>query len=143
MSDYDHLVRVGIESPFAAPTPEGIEENIAYAKAAVNDSLHRGEAPYASHLFFTQPGLLDDTDPDERMLGIMAGKKWEEAASYSAVYVDRGLSKGMRLGIELCKDIGRPIRFRSLGEEFLTEAGRQVIKELREQGEVIDVSHNG
>jgi hypothetical protein len=143
MSDYDHLVRVGIESPFAAPTPEGIEENIAYAKAAVNDSLHRGEAPYASHLFFTQPGLLDDTDPDERMLGIMAGKKWEEVADYTAVYVDRGLSKGMRLGIDICKKLGRPIYFRSLGEEHLTEAGRDVIKELRSQGEVIDVSHNG
>jgi hypothetical protein len=142
MSDYGHLVRVGIESPFAAPTPEGIEENIAYAKAAVNDSLDRGEAPYASHLFFTQPGLLDDTDPNERMLGIMAGKKWEEAANYTAVYVDRGLSKGMRLGIEVCAKLGRPICFRSLGDEHLTEEGRQVIKELKEQGKEIDGIRN-
>lgn len=137
MSGYENLVRVGIESPFAAPTPEGIEENIRYAKAAVNDSLHRGEAPYASHLFFTQPGLLDDTDPDERMLGIMAGKRWEEAADYTAVYVDRGLSKGMRLGIDICKKLGRPIYFRTLGEKFLTYAGREVIRELQEQGEII------
>jgi len=69
-------------------------------------------------------------------------KKWEEVADYTAVYVDRGLSNGMRLGIDICKKLGRPICFRSLGEEFRTDAGRAAIKELLENGvdETIDQS---
>jgi hypothetical protein len=44
-----------IESPYAGD----VEPNVAYAKAAVLDCLSRGEAPYASHLFFTQDGILN------------------------------------------------------------------------------------
>lgn len=38
------------------------------------DALDRGEAPYASHLLYTQ--MLDDTIPAERELGIKAGFAW-------------------------------------------------------------------
>lgn len=131
MDKYDSLIRVGIESPFAAPTKEGIEENIKYARACVKDSLKRGEAPYASHLFFTQEGLLDDTVEEERMLGIMAGKKWEEVAEYNAVYIDRGLSKGMKLGIEVCNKKGRYVVYRSLGEEWMTDEGKAVLETVK------------
>ena len=122
--NYENLKRVAIESPFAGD----VETNIRYARACVNDCLKRGEAPYASNLFFTQPGLLDDDNPEERMLGIMAGKTWEKAAEYTAIYVDRGMSKGMKLGIELCAKESRPIVYRSLGEEWLTDEGRAVIE---------------
>lgn len=123
----DKLIRVAIESPFAGE----VEKNIAYAKACVNDCLLRGEAPYASHLFFTQPGLLNDDDPQERMLGIMAGKEWEKAAKYTVVYVDRGISKGMELGIKLCSEADRKVIYRSLGNDWLTEDGQKIIKELK------------
>lgn len=33
-------------------------------------SLKRGEAPIASHLLYTQPGILNDDIPDQRLLSI-------------------------------------------------------------------------
>jgi hypothetical protein len=70
------LRRVILESPYAGD----IERNVAYARAAMRDSLLRGEAPIASHLLYTQPGVLDDQVSDERRLGIEAGLVWRVAA---------------------------------------------------------------
>lgn len=61
-----------IESPYAG-TRDDIESNVEYARAAMHDCLTRGEAPYASHLLYTQPGVLRDEVPEERRLGIEAG----------------------------------------------------------------------
>jgi len=69
-----------VESPYAAPTPEGIERNVAYARAALADCLGRGEAPYASHLLYTQPGVLRDEVPEQRRLGIEVGLAWCDVA---------------------------------------------------------------
>lgn len=102
---------VVIESPFAGE----VERNVAYARAAVADSLRRGEAPFASHLLYTQPGILDDTIPAERSLGINAGLELGLRADLTAVYSDFGLSRGMQLGIEAAIAAGRPVEFRSLG----------------------------
>ena len=104
------MKRVLIESPYAGD----VEGNVAYARACVLDSLRRGEAPYASHLFFTQPGLLDDCDGQERALGIEAGLAWGAAAELTVVYADRGVSGGMRAGIERAELEGRPVEYRSL-----------------------------
>lgn len=79
-----------LESPFAGD----VEANVAYARACLLDSLSRGEAPIASHLLYTQ--VLDDTNPDERALGIAAGLAWRSVPSVLPVfYVDRGWSRGM------------------------------------------------
>jgi hypothetical protein len=115
--------RVLVESPFAGKTPEETQKNINYARAAVADCLKRGEAPYASHLFYTQPGILDDTKPIERSLGIDAGLLWGEAAAKTVVYTDRGLSEGMKYGIERASKAGRPIEFRHLSEHVRHLAG--------------------
>ena len=48
-----------VESPYAGD----IETNVKYARRCVKDSLMRGEAPIASHLLYTQEGILDDTTP--------------------------------------------------------------------------------
>lgn len=103
-----------IESPYAASTPELVQENVAYARACVMDSLLRGEAPYASHLFYTQEGLLDDTNPIERKLGIEAGLAWGRRAELTAVYTELGISKGMELGIQRARDEGRVVEYRTL-----------------------------
>jgi hypothetical protein len=109
------MLRVVIESPYRGKTDEETAENVAYAKACVMDSLGRGEAPYASHLFFTQPGLLDDTVPDERAWGIDAGLAWGRSADVVAVYVDRGVSEGMRKGIDAARARAAKVEFRLLG----------------------------
>jgi hypothetical protein len=99
-----------IESPYAG----NIAESERYARAALADSLQRGEAPYASHLLYTQPGVLDDTDPRERALGMEAGFAWGAVANLVAVYCDLGISKGMRAGIDRAEDAGVPVELRSL-----------------------------
>lgn len=101
-----------IESPYAADTERGVADNVAYARACVVDCLQRGEAPYASHLFFTQ--VLDDKKPEQRTRGINAGLEIAKRADKTVVYFDRGMSDGMRLGIQAAKDAGRSIEYRSL-----------------------------
>jgi hypothetical protein len=97
-----------IESPFAG----NVERNKAYAQAALLDSLRRGEAPFASHLLYTQ--VLDDTNVVERAQGILAGLAWGAQAALTAVYMDRGVSPGMTRGIEAALAAGRPVEYRRL-----------------------------
>lgn len=105
---------VVLESPFAGATPEDREANITYARRCLRDCLLRGEAPIASHLLYTQPGVFDDDVPAEREKGILAGFAWGEKAEAVVVYVDRGISGGMRMGIERAGRANQTIEFRSL-----------------------------
>jgi len=50
--------RVVVESPYSAPTIDGIAHHIDYARACLRDCIQRGEAPIAPHLLLTQPGLF-------------------------------------------------------------------------------------
>jgi hypothetical protein len=101
-----------LESPFAGD----VERNIAYARAAVRDSLSRGEAPIASHLLYTQDGILDDTVPQERQWGIDAGLAWKSVAHGSVVYTDHGITKGMEYGIAAAKAAGIPVEYRTIND---------------------------
>ena len=105
-----------IESPFAARTIELLDRNIQYARACVRDSLKRGEAPIASHLLYTQDGILNDDIPEERTHGIDAGLAWREVAQASVVYTDHGISKGMQYGIAAAEKSGIEIEYRTLTE---------------------------
>lgn len=100
-----------LETPYAGD----VERNVTYARAAMADCLRRGEAPYASHLLYTQPGVLDDDKPDERTLGIDAGLAWGDKADATVVYVDHGISRGMQYGIDRANAAGRPVETRTLG----------------------------
>lgn len=104
--------RVIIESPYAGD----IERNTAYARRSVADSLARGEAPIASHLLYTQPGILDDTIPGERAKGIEAGLAWGAAAEATVAYIDYGFTDGMHLGLNRAQAEGRTIEFRHIGD---------------------------
>lgn len=99
-----------LESPFAGDT----EANVEYARRAVRDALSRGEAPIASHLLYTQPGILQDSVPEERAWGINAGLAWGRVAEATVVYTDRGISRGMEYGIANARKAGRPVEFRTL-----------------------------
>lgn len=102
--------RVVVESPFAGD----VVENIRYAKKCIKDCLARGEAPIASHLLFTQPGILCDALPDERKAGIEAGLAWHAVADLVVFYIDRGVSPGMVEAVEHAKKIGKRYEFRML-----------------------------
>jgi len=109
---------VDIESPYSGKNEEEIKRNILYARACVKDSLLRGEVPFASHLFYTQPGILNDNIPKERDMGINAGKELIEALPNIAtiVYQDLGISRGMQYGIDRATQNGRNIEYRLLEE---------------------------
>lgn len=82
---------VVIESPYAGH----VKRNLDYARAALRDSLSRGESPFASHLLYTQDGVLDDADPEQRSTGILAGLKYHDIADRVVFYLDYGMSPGM------------------------------------------------
>jgi len=88
--------------------------NVRYARACVLDCLRRGEAPFASHLLYAQPGILRDGTPSERMRGIQAGLELAKRADLTVLYSDLGMSEGMRLGIEAARVAGRPVETRRL-----------------------------
>jgi hypothetical protein len=99
-----------LESPYAG----NVEANVAYGRACVRDSLMRNESPIASHLLYTQPGVLDDAIPAERQQGIDAGLAWGAVAQATVVYVDRGITPGMHDGIDAALALGRPVEIRRL-----------------------------
>lgn len=102
--------RVILESPYAGD----VAANVEYARRCVRDSLLRGEAPIASHLLYTQPGVLNDDIPVERQHGIDAGLAWRAVADASVVYTDRGISKGMQYGIEAAESAGLVVEYRAI-----------------------------
>lgn len=110
--------RVILESPYAGFSEGDIAVNVEYGRRCVRDALLRGDAPIASHLLYTQPGILRDDVPDERRHGINAGLVWLSVAEASVVYVDRGITPGMLQGIKRARALGRDVEFRSLEDQM-------------------------
>lgn len=104
-----------LESPFAGD----VKRNIVYTRLCVRDALGRGDAPIASHLLYTQNGILDDTVPEERQWGIDAGLAWKSVAQGSVVYTDFGISRGMEYGIKAAEAAGVPVEYRTLAPELM------------------------
>jgi hypothetical protein len=102
--------RVILESPFAGNK----EKNLDYARRCIRDSIKRGEAPIASHLLYTQPGILRDEVAEERALGIDAGLAWVAVAEAMVLYIDLGLSPGMQEAMRVAQRSGLPTELRSL-----------------------------
>ena len=117
--EWSKMKLVVIESPFAG----NVEHNLAYVRAAMADCIRRGEAPYASHALFTQPGVLDDTKPEERTLGIEMGFMWGSKASCRVFYVDLGWSRGMKAALTKYRLEGLPYTFRVLGAPWSWHVG--------------------
>lgn len=104
------MQRVILESPYAGD----IDRNIKYARECLKDSLKRGEAPIASHLLYTQEGVLDDDNAEERMWGIKAGLAWKEVTDLHVFYVDYGMSSGMNFALEYAKSENIKTEYRTI-----------------------------
>lgn len=99
---------VVIESPYAGD----VQKNLEYARAAMLDCLRRDEAPFASHLLYTQ--VLNDDVPVERWQGIQAGLEYRRRADCVVFYLDLGLSDGMQQAILNAAREGVAMEFRFL-----------------------------
>lgn len=101
---------VVVESPYAGD----ILLNEDYARRAMHDCFCKGEAPFASHLLYTQRGVLEDQDPTQRRIGIAAGFAWGEYADAHVFYTDRGWSPGMLDALKRCVRLDKTREFRAL-----------------------------
>jgi hypothetical protein len=99
-----------VESPYAGD----VERNLRYARAALRDCLLRGEAPFASHLLYTQAGVLDDEVSGDRILGMEAGWAFLRVVQAVVAYDNLGLSPGMVKGLDRALRHNCPIEYRKL-----------------------------
>jgi len=103
-----------LEAPFKGENWESTEENVRFARLCGHDCFLRGEAFFASHLLYTQEHVLNDKIPEERKLGIEGGFVWKEVSDATVVYINRGISKGMDLGIKAALKMCHPVEYRCL-----------------------------
>jgi hypothetical protein len=96
--------RTYICSPFKGNTVRNTANAVRYCRFA----LDQERMPIAPHLLF--PQFMNDTDPEERELGISFGLRL--LAGCSEVWVFGGnISRGMRREIEKAVHKGIPVRY--------------------------------
>lgn len=104
--------RVFLASPFAATTEAQLRVHIAYARQCFRDCVELGEAPFAPHLLYPQPGLLSDHRSLERSRGIVCGLAWMRQADALVAFRDFGISEGMGEEIAAAHFYRVPVIFR-------------------------------
>lgn len=110
------MKRVYLESPYKGKNWENTEENLRFARLCMRDCLvNHNEAPYASHLLYTQPEVLDDKIESERELGgFKAGPAFKQVCDSSVFYINRGISQGMHRGSLLSITMRQEFEYRLL-----------------------------
>lgn len=103
-----------IESPYRGRTEADRLRHVAYAVAAVRDSIDRGELPIATHLYIASTNVLDDAHEGERAKGIGLGHFYRRHAKLTALYLDLGKTPGMDEAIQDAAEAGCPVETRSL-----------------------------
>lgn len=106
------MKRVYVASPFQGATVEETRQNIVYARLCMLDSLGRNEAPYLSHLLYTQ---VWSEAPALREAGLTAGDAWRGVADLVAVYQDLGVTPGMQRALTAAHETRTPAAGRNLG----------------------------
>ena len=119
--------RVILESPFNGPCPRHVRHDpscracksvrvncLLYLDRAMRDSIHRGEAPFASQVMY--PPFLDEDVPAERELGINLGHAWLGSCDALVVYADGpgGITRGMLERIQTAERMGVTVETRRL-----------------------------
>ncbi|MCY9866105.1 hypothetical protein OTK49_26570 [Vibrio coralliirubri] len=92
-------MEVIIESPFANESPTLLSENLLYLnavarKVTVEDQMN----PLFFHSYYTQ--FLDDNNQRERNNGLQSSFEFHDDIMPRLITIDRGISTGMKLGME-------------------------------------------
>ena len=98
--------RVALESPHAGDAGSVAE----YARAALADSLGRGEAPFVGHLLYSHV-----LGVGRELQSMLAAVSWASAAEALVVYEDLGVSEGMHQTIRAVQMMGLPVEYRRIG----------------------------
>lgn len=126
------MMPVILETPYAGADggrtwdDPDVQANLAYTRACLRDCLLHGEAPFASHVIYTQPDVLHDGVPEEREAGIQAGFAWRHIAHKTVVYTDMGISPGMLKGIAHARELEHEVVYRTLGKLKISDAYKQL-----------------
>jgi guanylate kinase len=112
----EEMKRVYLESPYKGKNWENTEENLHFGRLCMHDCLvNYNEAPFPSHLLYTQPGVLDDTIESERELGgFKAGPAFKKVCESSVFYINRGISHGMYRGVLISIGLKQEFEYRVL-----------------------------
>lgn len=95
-------------------TKEQIAEHIEYAKELTRETLLYGHCAITPHLYITN--CLDDSDPEERQMGLEAALEILGRCDAVVVGMQFGISEGMATEIAEAKRLGIPVFYRDKEE---------------------------
>jgi len=97
----------GLVVYIASPLSGDVEENLLFARQACRYAMAQGAVPFAPHLLYTQ--MLDDENPEERLLGIDLGGRMLKRCDELWLCGDR-ISSGMAGEKMLAEELSIPVR---------------------------------
>jgi hypothetical protein len=90
---------------------ELLRQNLIYARLLLLNSLKLGEAPFASHLLYTQ---VWSEREDLRQAGIRSGIEFHNRVDLIVLGVDLGTSTGMKLATDNARLVNTELTTRSI-----------------------------
>ena len=106
--------RVYIASPCKSNGDGSAEVFRRYLKQCLEDSLEKGEAPYAPHSYLVGLKGCSDHIPKERQNGMNIGLKYLIVCNLAAFYADYGITEGMQGEMDFAKANKIPCLIRKL-----------------------------
>ena len=97
--------KIYVASPFAGDTRKNTAAALRYCRFVINE----GYLPVASHIMYAASGMLRDSVPKERELGMLLGLGL--LRSCHEVWVFGEPSPGMEQEIREAEMLGKPIRY--------------------------------
>lgn len=103
-----------IVSPYTTEDIALLPRQLQYAKACVQDSLSRHEAPYCGPLLYSQ--VINDRQTAEHDAGMLSSLSWLNVCDLVVVYSDYGFTHNMNLIMNQAKMRIKKIEYRLLGK---------------------------
>ena len=106
-------------SPYRGDT----KRNKEYARKLTRAALDNGFIPVTVHLYLTE--ATDDTNPEERVLGMAAGMKILENCKYILIGDRYGISEGMKAEMTFAAVKGKIMLYEKDGKIYLVNSRQE------------------